>query len=39
MSGVCSTHGERQIHTNLSENMKGRGNSEDLGVDGKTISE
>jgi hypothetical protein len=41
MGGECSTHGgRREIHTKFwSENLKGRDQSDDLGVDGRIILE
>jgi hypothetical protein len=39
MSGACRTHGkDEKMHTKvLSENLKGRDQSEDPGVDGNMI--
>jgi len=41
MGGTCSTHGKSwKMHTIFClERLKGRDNSEDLGVDGRIISE
>jgi len=38
MGETCSTHENYEIHTEIwSENLKGRDQSEDLGVDGKIM--
>jgi hypothetical protein len=40
MGGACNTHGINEKCINVwSENVKGRGHSEDLGVDGKIITD
>jgi hypothetical protein len=40
MGRAFSTHGEMKMHTKIwLENVKGRGHSEELGVEGKTILE
>jgi hypothetical protein len=41
MGGTCRAHGidEKKIIKFWSENLKGRDHSEDLGVDGKIISD
>jgi hypothetical protein len=40
MSGACSTHGRNEkLVQSTSEKLKGRDHSEDLGIDGKKISE
>jgi hypothetical protein len=35
LGGSCSTHGVRNLYNILVQNLKGREQSEDLGVDGK----
>jgi hypothetical protein len=37
---TCSTHGRGEMHTQFwLKNLKGRDDAEDLGVDGRIISE